>query len=238
MIAIISDIHSNIQALKAVLKEIDGVDEIWSLGDLVGYGPNPNEVIETLKNKLSISLAGNHDKGAIGKIDMSDFTMDAAQAISFTEKELSPENKRYLEELPTLKTNKRFTLAHGAPGKNEWEYILSYESALYNFDQYETAWCFVGHTHIPAVFSKKAPHILVPEEDKAIKLDPTDKLIINPGSVGQPRDGIAKSSYALLDEKKNEFVLKRVDYDISATQEAMEKRDLPKNLIERLGVGL
>jgi len=238
MIAIISDIHSNIQALKAVLKELEGVDEIWSLGDLVGYGPNPNEVIETLKNKLSISLAGNHDKGAIGKIDMSDFTKDAAQAIFFTQKELSSENKRYLEELPTTQTSKRFTLAHGAPGENEWEYILSYESALYNFDQFKTPWCFVGHTHLPVVFSKKAPHVLVPQEDEAIKLDSADKLIINPGSVGQPRDGIAKSSYALLDEKKNEFVLKRVDYDISATQEAMEKRGLPKNLIERLGAGL
>jgi len=238
MIAIISDIHSNIQALKAVLKEIDGVDEIWSLGDLVGYGPNPNEVIETLKNKLSISLAGNHDQGAIGKIDISDFTKVAAQAVSFTEKELSPENKRYLEELPTMQASKRFTLAHGAPGENQWEYILSFESALYNFDQFKTPWCFVGHTHLPAVFSKKAPHVLVPQEDKAIKLDPADKLIINPGSAGQPRDGIAKSSYALFDYKKNEFVLKRVDYDISATQEAMEKRDLPKNLIERLGMGL
>ncbi len=238
MIAIISDIHANIEALEAVLKEIEGVDEIWSLGDLVGYGPNPNEVIGLIKDKLSVSLAGNHDQGAIGKINIADFTSNAEQALKFTEKALSAENRDYLNTLSTREVKNGFTLAHAAPGENKWEYILSPESAYVNFEKFETPWCLVGHTHMPAVYSDKPPHIIVPKEEQKIKLSPDDKLIINPGSVGQPRDGLLKSSFVLFDATKKELVFKRTDYDVKTTQKSMKKEKLPQTLIKRLSGGL
>lgn len=238
MIAIISDIHSNLAALQAVLDDFGEVEQIWSLGDLVGYGPNPNEVLDILKGKLSFSLTGNHDLGSIGQMDLNAFTPDAKEACLFTDKKITLENRRYLEGTKLVEGLSNFSLVHASPREPVWEYILNVEAAFENFDYFETPFCFVGHTHMPVIFKRNKPNAVAPREDAVIELDLDDKVIINPGSVGQPRDGDPRSSYLLLDDKNLTIAYKRVEYDVKAIQEAMEEAGLPRNLIDRLEHGL
>ncbi len=238
MIAIISDIHSNLAALKAVLIDVGKTEKIWCLGDFVGYGPNPNEVLELIKDKLTFKLSGNHDLGCIGQMDLNSFTSSAKAACEYTAKILTEENKKYLESLELLETDDKSTLVHGSPREPVWEYILNEDIAFQNFGFFESPVCFVGHTHLPVIFKKSRPHTLVPKPGEEIKLDINDKAIVNPGSVGQPRDGNPKSSYLLFDEKKFTVTFKRVAYDVKSTKEIMKKDKLPQSLIERLGHGL
>lgn len=238
MIAIISDIHSNLAALQAVLDDMGEVEQIWSLGDLVGYGPHPNEVLDILKDKLTFSLTGNHDLGSIGQMNLNAFTPDAKEACIFTDKKISLENRHYLEGTKLAESTPNFSLVHGSPREPVWEYVLNEEIAFQNFAYFETPFCLVGHTHIPVIFKQNKPNTIIPREGAVIELDTDDKVLINPGSVGQPRDGDPRSSYLLLDEKKLAVTYKRVEYDIKATQGAMEDAKLPRNLIDRLEHGL
>ena len=239
--AILADIHSNLAAFEAVLGDADsrgGFDKIWCLGDVVGYGPDPNECIKRLRQFEHVCIAGNHDWAAIGKMDTSEFNPVAAAAAHWTAQQLTAEDKDYLLSLPLTLRENDFTLAHGSPREPIWEYLLSTEAAQDNFAYFETAYCLVGHSHIPLIFelvSNKAVYRMFPEGAN-LKLG-KKRIIINPGGVGQPRDGDPRASYAIYDSEAQTVRHYRVEYDIPATQKKMAEQGLPTPLILRLSVG-
>jgi diadenosine tetraphosphatase ApaH/serine/threonine PP2A family protein phosphatase len=239
--AILGDIHSNLTAFEAVLRDAGdrgGFDRIWCLGDVVGYGPDPHECIERLRQFEHVCVAGNHDWAAIGKMDTADFNPVAALAAHWTAQQLTTEDVDYLKKLPLSLCQENFTLAHGSPREPIWEYLLSTEAAQNNFTCFETPYCLVGHSHVPLIFElagNKAVYRMFPEGAN-LKLG-KKRMIINPGGVGQPRDGDPRASYALYDTEAQTVHHYRVEYDIPATQKKMEKRGLPRPLIMRLSVG-
>ena len=240
--AILGDIHSNLAAFQAVLRDIEsrcGFDKIWCLGDVVGYGPEPHECIELLRQYDHLCVAGNHDWAAVGNIDSSDFNLDAARACHWTGQQLTAEDKEYLRDLPEKIFQDNFTLAHGSPREPIWEYLLSLEAAQDNFPCFETDFCLVGHSHVPLVFEHIDNTVAYKrfQEGANLKLG-ENRLIINPGGVGQPRDGDPRANYAVYDTEVRTIYHYRVEYDITATQEKMAEHKLPPRLISRLNFGL
>jgi diadenosine tetraphosphatase ApaH/serine/threonine PP2A family protein phosphatase len=238
--AILADIHANLTALKAVLDDVakqGKVDEIWCLGDIVGYGPEPGECISLMKKLNAVCVAGNHDHGAIGQIDLNYFNPTAAEALEWTAQKMHPLDVRYLEELPKTIEKGDFLLVHGSPSSPLFEYIISTGSAERNFASF-TRYCLVGHTHLPMVFRDEGRTItsraLLPVAGVALG---EEKVIINPGAVGQPRDGDPRASYGIYDSEDGFFRLYRVPYDIRATQDKMVQAGLPLPLVMRLEVG-
>jgi len=239
--AIISDIHSNLAAFQAVLQDIErrgGVDRIWCLGDVVGYGPDPRECIQTLRQYEHICVAGNHDWGALQKIDLSDFNREAADACRWTGRQLGPEEIDYLDRLPLTTQESDFTLAHGSPREPIWEYLISVYSAKISFDHFQTKYCLVGHSHTPLFFEQNNDNCVLHEiaPDSTLTLA-DNRLIINPGSIGQPRDGDPRASYAIYDSDQNIISNYRVPYEIEITQQKMAEYGLPPRLIARLSYG-
>ncbi|MCS7286077.1 MAG: metallophosphoesterase family protein [Anaerolineae bacterium] len=242
---VISDVHSNLEALEAVLKDAEGLYEaVLCLGDIVGYGPDPNECVERVKGLPSLScVAGNHDWAAIGKLGVEEFNTDARIATLWTQSVLTPTSVTYLNSLPErIILEDKLTIVHGSPRYPIWEYILTSTVALENFQHFITPWCLVGHSHIPVIFAlreanQRACETIVLEENKPFSLDPEFRFIINPGSVGQPRDGDPRASYALLDLNSGVVELRRVYYPVNKTQDKMEKVGLPPRLIARLTFG-
>ncbi|MFQ6122205.1 MAG: metallophosphoesterase family protein [Dehalococcoidales bacterium] len=240
--AIIADIHSNLAAFEAVLADIGqrgGVEEIWCLGDIVGYGPDPHQCIELLRQYKHVCIAGNHDWAAIGKIDTANFNPDAAAAAQWTTRQLTPKDTKYLQNLPLTMEKDGFTLAHGSPRQPIWEYILSTSLARENFAFFQSPYCLIGHSHVPLVFR---------DEDGSCSFSPLSpdggltlgrsRLIINPGGVGQPRDGDPRASYAIYESENKLIKLYRIPYDINATQTRMMQNGLPIRLIVRLSYGM
>jgi diadenosine tetraphosphatase ApaH/serine/threonine PP2A family protein phosphatase len=238
--AILADIHSNLAAFEAVLGDADsrgGFDKIWCLGDVVGYGPDPNECIKRLRQFEHVCIAGNHDWAAIGKMDTSEFNPVAAAAAHWTAQQLTAEDKDYLLSLPLTLRENDFTLAHGSPREPIWEYLLSTEAAQDNLAYFETAYCLVGHSHVPLIFELAADKAVYREfRESNLKLK-EKRMIINPGGVGQPRDGDPRASYAIYDSEAQTVRHYRVEYDIPATQKKMAEQGLPTPLILRLSVG-
>ena len=158
-VAVVSDVHANLPALEAVLAEVDvaGVDEVWCLGDIVGYGPDPGACVEIIRDRCAVSLSGNHDLGAIGAIPIDDFNPYAAEANLWTGSVLSREDRAWLGSLPARAARRGVTLAHGSPREPVWEYVLSEPVALASFGCFETQWCLVGHSHVPMVIVEPAP---------------------------------------------------------------------------------
>lgn len=239
--AILGDIHSNLTAFQAVLEDAKargGFDEIWCLGDIVGYGPEPHQCLELLRQFSHICVAGNHDWAAIGKIDTSDFNPVAAQACQWTAQQLTDEDIRYLDSLPLTLTRDSFTLAHGSPRHPIWEYLLSLELAGDNFNYFATAYCLVGHSHVPLVFEHLGTTVVYKPltEGAEIQLG-ANRLIINPGGVGQPRDGDPRAAYAIYNADTQTICHYRVEYDIAATQKKMVELGLPLPLVLRLSHG-
>lgn len=241
--AIVADIHSNLAAFTAVLKDIDGrggVEEVWCLGDVVGYGPDPHQCIELLCQYKHVGVAGNHDLAAIGKLDTSDFNSDAAAACHWTGQQLTPEDIRYLESLPLVIEKGDFTLVHGSPREPVWEYLLSTVSARENFACFRSQFCLVGHSHVPLIFeySESGACSFSQFPVGGVLELVQNRLIINPGGVGQPRDGDPRASYAIYDSETRLVKLYRVAYDIDATQARMVEHNLPMRLVARLGYGV
>lgn len=241
--AILSDIHSNLAAFQAVLQDLDsrgGAEHIWCLGDIVGYGPEPRECITLLRQHDHICVAGNHDWGALEKIDLSDFNPEAAAACRWTGLQLGADEVDYIANLGLTYCEGDFTFAHGSPREPIWEYLLSTHSARINFDYFETPFCLVGHSHMPLVFEQpRSGADCVSRElapDEALVLGNV-RLIINPGSVGQPRDGDPRASYAVYDSSQGTVYHYRVPYDIGVTQRKMTDFGLPQRLISRLEHG-
>jgi len=239
--AILGDIHSNLAAFEAVLRDIDlkgGIDRIWCLGDVVGYGPDPHECIELLRQYEHICVAGNHDWAAIGKMDTSDFNPVATRACRWTSQQLTKKDIDYLQNLPLSLCQDDFTLVHGSPREPIWEYLLSIEVAQDNFAYFKTAFCLVGHSHVPLIFEQRGNSTVYKEFPNRTNLElGGNRLIINPGGVGQPRDGDPRASYAIYDVDARTIYHYRVEYDIPATQRKMEERGLPLPLILRLSEG-
>ncbi|MDP7416117.1 MAG: metallophosphoesterase family protein [Dehalococcoidales bacterium] len=239
--AIIADIHANLAAFTAVLEDIEkqgGVNEIWCLGDVVGYGPDPHQCLELLRQKNHICIAGNHDWAAVGKIDTAYFNPDAAAACHWTARQLSPEDIKYLESLSLILERAEFTLAHGSPREPTGEYIISTSIAKVNFNLFQSPYCLVGHYHVPLVFKEEGDTCsasqFLPNVGLALG---KSRLIINPGGVGQPRDGDPRASYAIYDRENKIVRLYRIPYDIAATQDKMIQHGLPIHLVVRLGYG-
>ena len=236
-IAVLSDIHANLAALDAVRADLPAVDQIWVLGDTVGYGPRPNEVIAALQELGARSVLGNHDGAAIGTVDPGDFNPDAHAAINWTAGALDDNARAYLAALPEVRRDGDLTAVHGSPRDPIWEYIVSTGVAAANLDAFDTRWCLFGHTHYPVVYlaGDGAVEAVVGADGSEVALD--HRALINPGSVGQPRDGNPAASYLVLDTDAGRAAYRRVPYDIAATQRQMVELGLPPRLAERLSYG-
>jgi predicted phosphodiesterase len=241
--AVFSDIHSNLTAFQAVLQDIEargGFERIWCLGDIVGYGPDPKECIALLRQYDHICVAGNHDWGAIGKIGIDDFNPEAAAACRWTGQQLEQRDVDYMANLPLTMREGDFTLAHGSPREPIWEYVVSTPVAKVSFNYFKTRFCLVGHSHVPLVFES-----LAPDGDCTVFEFPVDtplalngnRLIINPGGVGQPRDSDPRASYAIYDSDHGVIWHHRVPYDVASTQQRMREYGLPYGLAARLSHG-
>jgi len=240
--ALLADIHANTSALMAVLHDIERqveIDGLICLGDIVGYGPNPGRCIELMRMAQAATVSGNHDLAALGKLNLSYFSPDAAQAARWTVGQLSEADSAYLGSLPTLLLVGEFTLVHGSPRQPAWEYLISLGSARQNFTHFKTPYCLVGHSHLPLVFKQSGGDVtfIRPSEHAAIPLEGF-RFIINPGSVGQPRDGDPRASYALYDTESRMLRFRRVPYDIPAEQSRFFQAGLPLRLASRLEQGI
>jgi len=240
--AVLSDIHANLPALEAVAADLPPVDQVWVLGDTVGYGPQPNEVIATLQAMGARSVLGNHDGAAIGEVDPAYFNPDARAAIEWTAGVLDPNARAYIATLPELRIDGDVTAVHGSPRDPIWEYISGPVVAAENFEAYETRLCLFGHTHLPVAFRAVDGEIdgTIGLPGTSARLGP-ERAMLNPGSVGQPRDGLRDAAYAVLDldpgSDTNTFEFRRVRYDIDRTQRLMREVGLPARLVERLSYG-
>lgn len=240
--AFISDIHANLEALEAVLNDIKGqnVDEVICLGDIVGYGANPNECIELVKSHCPETLLGNHDAAAVELLSTQHFNIHAKIAIEWTEQNLKKENRNYLSALPLKTTKDSMTLVHATPYEpNMWYYITSLEEAAFNFQFFDTQICLVGHTHIPIIIILDNDKELYVHQDSHVNMGKLEgaRFLINVGSVGQPRDRNPKSCYGILDTAEKEFYYRRISYNIDKAQSKMKKIKMPDFLITRLEEG-
>ncbi len=246
-VLVISDIHANLEALNTVLEaahQNGGFDQIWCLGDVVGYGPNPNECVARLREFEHICVLGNHDAAALGQINIEDFNPDAKQAVLWTQRQLTPATRTYLENLPEKRVIGDYTIVHGSPQNPVWEYILSPSTAHAQFAHFHTPVCLVGHTHVPAVYHHFSDHQgrwvtawHFPEPGDVYELHDPDRWIVNPGSVGQPRDQDPRAAYALLDVEARKWAYYRIPYNVERTQYLMRQAGLPARLIARLSYG-
>ncbi|MBA3687319.1 MAG: metallophosphoesterase family protein [Chloroflexi bacterium] len=237
-LAVLSDIHANLAALDAVGDELGSFDELWVLGDIVGYGPQPNEVIRRLQELGARAVTGNHDGAAIGTVDASWFNPDAQAAIQWTTTVLDENARAYLAALPEVRRDGELTAVHGSPREPIWEYITDAAIAAANLGAFETRHCLYGHTHLPVVYQADGAHISVipATASSPIALD-ARRALINPGSVGQPRDGNPEASWLMLDTEAGIAEFHRVRYDIALTQRLMREVRLPRWLVERLAIG-
>lgn len=239
-IGIFSDIHGNLEALEVVLESIEkeNIDRLICLGDLVGYGPDPNLCVKMSIQAADITIAGNHDYAAINRITTENFNEYAREAIDWTKTVLNPESIEALHQLPLIVSENNMTAVHGTlESPSDWNYIMTIEDAYRNLMAMTTKICFIGHSHIPVNFIRDKNLDITLEKSNNIPIHKESMYLINVGSVGQPRDGDPRASYGILDMEKNEFHLKRIPYQIEKVQKKMEKYRLPRFLIERLAVG-
>lgn len=242
-VAILSDIHSNVVALETVLGVMGSFDHLWNLGDTIGYGPRPNECMAKMRDLAQVLIAGNHDLACIGRVDLSDFNADARFANIWNGEQLEADHWATLESLPPLhEVDERFMVAHGSPREPVWEYLLSVAQARANFELFAHQVCFVGHSHVPLVFREhpdgRCDDPYLPAAGEVLELKAGSRYLINPGSVGQPRDQDPRAAYAMLDTEAGTVRFNRVEYDIAKTQAQMREARLPTALIRRLDYGM
>ncbi|CAN5861893.1 metallophosphoesterase family protein [soil metagenome] len=240
-IVIVSDIHGNLPALERVLSDAGQFDSLWNLGDTAGYGPWPNECIDLVKSySQSVHLAGNHDLAAIGSIPTDGFNPIAAAAARWTMDALTDDHRAWISALASMSVDNGATLAHGSPRSPVFEYILSSTLAAENFAHFATSLCFVGHTHVPMIavegISQAVNQPFKPAHQQAFDLNGV-RGIINPGSVGQPRDSDPRAAYAILRPDAGTVEFRRAAYPVKVARQAIIDAGLPKALGDRLLVG-
>jgi len=238
-VAVLSDIHSNLAALDAVLEDLGIVDAVWVLGDIVGYGPEPDAVVARLREVDAVAVRGNHDAAALGQLDASAFNDDARTAVEWTAAALSAGTRDWLDALPERREVGDFTLVHGSPRDPLWEYLYSVPVARRNFGAFTTPHCLVGHTHVPLVFRDEDGSVetVEPRHGSTLTLDER-RTILNPGGVGQPRDGDPRACAMLLETGGGGVEWRRIEYPVDRTQERMRAVGLPVRLVNRLSHGL
>lgn len=239
-VLVISDIHANLSALEAVLADAGNIEAVWCLGDIVGYGPDPNECIARVRGLPNlVCLTGNHDAAVTGQIDINAFNSEARESIEWQQQTISAEELAFLRSLHEKEVVGRMTMVHGSPRNPVWEYILDGRVARRNFDFFDTPYCIVGHTHVPFVFylNDGTPIIQLKLLDSGERMALTPRALMNPGSVGQPRDHDPRASYALYDPVQEIWECRRVSYDIAAVQERIRNAGLPIRHALRLAEG-
>lgn len=239
-VAVISDIHGNAQALDAVLAAVDRErpDAVWCLGDLVGYGPRPNRCTRLVAAHADICLAGNHDLGVLGTIEIGEFSPDAAASARWTRSVLEDEAREYLASLAPQRRTARAELYHASPRDPVWEYVVSAGAAEAALVATELPVVLIGHSHVALAIRQKDGEIaggLAPD-GKEVDLG-AGRWLLNPGSVGQPRDGDPRAAWLLLDFRAGRGSFHRVDYEVAATKAEIRERGLPEHLATRLDLG-
>ena len=237
-VAVLSDIHSNIVALDAVLLHAAEVDAIWHLGDVVGYGPEPDAVVARLSEREATGVRGNHDAAAIGGREIDWFNPEARAAAEWTRDTMSSASRAWLADLPERLTIGDMTLVHGSPRDPLREYITDSEVAAANLDVLQTTHGLHGHTHVPVAWSATPDGVtlLQARDTTALELG-TSRTLLNPGSVGQPRDGDPRAAYLVLDLEVGRVSWHRVVYDIEPVQAGIRAAGLPARLAARLAIG-
>lgn len=241
-ILIVSDIHANLAALETVLDAAGEVDAVWNLGDVVGYGPKPRECIDrVVELQTAASLIGNHDWAAIGRLQLDEFNPVARYATYWTTAQLTTAHMRYLESLPNRVIEDDWMLVHASPRHPIWEYVYTAKVAHENFELFDAPVCFLGHSHVQLFISESMARDglppIQPADGDTLFMD-TDRFIVNPGSVGQPRDNNPRAAFALYDPQTRIVTFRRVSYDVEKTQKQMETVGLPRPLITRLALGV
>ena len=237
---IYSDVHSNFEALRTFIDITDDIvhDRKVCLGDIVGYGADPNPCIELIREKTDLVLAGNHDYAVLNKTDISNFNPSAREACDWTREQLTEENRKFLNTLPVFKEERRVCWAHSSPFEpEEWHYIYSHHDGEINFDHFESPLCFVGHTHVPLVLEKSASGGITTNTTSMKKLTQENRYIISVGSLGQPRDYNPDPAFVIFDSESLTVKFQRFDYDRATTQEKIIRNGLPTYLAERLSLG-
>lgn len=241
-ILILSDVHANLVALQTVLDDAGRVDDVWSIGDIVGYGPKPRECVELVRILTpNVSVIGNHDWASIGRLSLDDFNPVARFASYWTTMQLAAEHLQYLESLPNRMIDRDWTVVHGSPRHPIWEYVYNARVAAQNFPAFDTPLCFIGHTHVPLYIREDQALANIPPHhpgDGDVLDVSSGRFLINPGSVGQPRDGDPRAGYIIYEPDAARVSFRRVEYPVSQTQEEMRLAGLPDSLISRLAVGV
>jgi predicted phosphodiesterase len=247
-LAILSDIHANLAALEAVLADIDGdsgVEEIWCLGDVVGYGADPDACAELISERAALCLVGNHDLAVLGALDISSFSPAAAEAVRWTRDVAKPETLEFLERLEPADTSHEVALYHASPRDPVWEYVLWPDQAAECIRAQDSRVSLVGHSHVALFFALPEDGASAGGSDARgaqagagtrLELD-RGRWLINPGSVGQPRDGDPRAAWLDLDTDNWAATYRRVQYEIDRAAEAIAATDLPEHLARRLYVG-
>lgn len=239
--AILSDVHANLDALEAVLQDAarQGAEGFVCLGDFVGYGPEPNECVDRLRDRVSVALVGNHDLAALGRLDARRFNLFARAAVEWTRTQLRGGTRSFLDSLGARAEFEGMLLVHASPRDPVEEYILDWETAEDNFRAEAFSLCLFGHTHVPIRFAHdgERTRVLALLPNTPVALEPHLRHLVNVGSVGQPRDGDPRAAYAVLDTKAGTIEVRRVPYPIEAVQRKMQACGLPRPLWERLAEG-
>jgi len=244
-VLVLSDIHANLAALDAVLEDANwhGFDAVWCLGDIVGYGPEPDECVARVRALAPLAVVGNHDWAVLGRMDVDEFNPEASRAVLWTRSQLSRASLAWLGGLPDHPIVwGNYTLTHGSPRNPVWEYILSPAIAKQNVGHFATRFCLFGHTHVPAIYVEgegptSGMRLLTPRTEVPLALGEGRHILLNPGSVGQPRDNDPRAAYAILDTDADTWLSCRMPYPIEVTQAHMRAVRLPERLINRLSFG-
>ncbi|UCD93997.1 MAG: metallophosphoesterase family protein [Candidatus Zixiibacteriota bacterium] len=240
-VALISDVHGNLEALESTLRDIErqGAEKIHFLGDALGYGCNPNECVRLIDKHCEIKLLGNHDYAAMGLESTEHFNQLAQASMDWTMAQIKNKTVRIMADFELEAVFLDYYLVHSSPtDPDKWRYILNPEQAVHHFDNFTQSVCFIGHSHYPTYFELDPEGWIAQRIKNVIECVEDRKYIINIGSVGQPRDNDPRACYVIVNTEKNEIEYRRVEYDVEKTQEKMRKAKLPDFLIERLTIGV
>lgn len=237
---LIADIHGNLEAFQVVLAELnrEAIEQYICLGDVVGYGANPNECMELAKGLEPIIVAGNHDWASVGKTDISYFNPAAKEAVLWTRAQLTKANVDFLRNLELIHEFEDFVVVHATLASPQvWDYILTISDAKANFAHQTKQVCFIGHSHQPFIAVEDGDGNCEVLSGSSLELQEGRRYIINIGSVGQPRDGDPRAAFALYDTLSKQVEIRRVEYDIKLAQDKIIRAGLPQNLALRLAYG-